>query len=136
MNTAQQIAALKRNSIDPGFGLPAGSLLNDAEILTEPLLESSCALLVRSDHRLANVDCLNLCDLAQERLIGSARAANAPLYDWIVAFPKSWPQVKFRLRNFAGAGRNYADRTATRSSGRCDKPVHIIAADNHISVHR
>ena len=85
MNTAQQIAALKRNSINLGFGLPAGSLLNDAEILTEPLLESSCALLVRSDRRLANVDCLNLVDLVHERLITSARAANAPLYDSIVA---------------------------------------------------
>jgi DNA-binding transcriptional LysR family regulator len=37
MNTAQQIAALKRNNIDLRFGLPAGSLLNDAEILTEPI---------------------------------------------------------------------------------------------------
>jgi DNA-binding transcriptional LysR family regulator len=40
---------------------------------------------MRSDHRLANVDRLHLCDLAQERLIGSARAVNAPLYDSMVA---------------------------------------------------
>jgi DNA-binding transcriptional LysR family regulator len=85
MNTAQQIAALKRNSIDPGFGLPAGSLLNDAQILTEPQLESSGVFLVRSDHRHANVDCLNLVDLVHERLITSTRAANAPLDDSIVA---------------------------------------------------
>lgn len=38
-------------------------MLNDAEILTEPLLESNCALLMRSHHRLANVDCLKLVDL-------------------------------------------------------------------------
>jgi DNA-binding transcriptional LysR family regulator len=37
MNTAQQIAALKRNNIDLGFALPAGSLLSDAEILTDPI---------------------------------------------------------------------------------------------------
>jgi len=37
VNTTQQIVALKRNNIDLGFGLPAGSLLNDAEILTEPI---------------------------------------------------------------------------------------------------
>jgi DNA-binding transcriptional LysR family regulator len=85
LNTAQQIAALKRNSIDLGFGLPAGSLLNDAQILTELLLESSCVLLARSDHRPANVDCLNLVDLVHERLITSTRAANAPLDDSIVA---------------------------------------------------
>lgn len=85
MSTAQQIAALKINSINLGFGLPAGSLLNDGEILTEPLLESSCALLVRSDHRLANVECLNLVDLVHERLITSARAVNAPFYDSMVA---------------------------------------------------
>jgi DNA-binding transcriptional LysR family regulator len=87
-NTAQQIVALKRNSIDLGFGLPAGSVLNDVETLTEPLLESSCALPVRSDHRLANVDCLNLVDLVHERLITSARGANAPLDDSIVAHSK------------------------------------------------
>jgi hypothetical protein len=62
MNTAQQIAALKKLH-RLGLSLPAGSVLNDAEILTEPLLESNCALLMRSHHRLANVDCLKLVDL-------------------------------------------------------------------------
>ncbi|EUC12071.1 hypothetical protein [Paraburkholderia hospita] len=45
------------------------------------MLESSCAVLVRSDHRLANVDFLNLVDLVHQRVITSARA----LYDSIVA---------------------------------------------------
>lgn len=84
MNMAQQIAALKRNGVDLGLGLPAGSLLNDARILTEPLLESSCAVLVHRDHRLTNVDCLNRVDLVHERVITSARAANALPYDSIV----------------------------------------------------
>ncbi len=84
MNTAQQIAALAKNEIDIGFGVPVGAAPNGADVLVQPLLEARWALLMRSDHRLANVDCLNLCDLAQERLIVSARAVNAPLYDSIV----------------------------------------------------
>jgi DNA-binding transcriptional LysR family regulator len=103
MNTAQKIAALNRNSIDLGFGLRAGSLLNDANILTEPLLESSCGLLVRSDHRLANIDCLNLVDLVHERLIGSARGANAPFDDSIVAhFQSAGLRANFVYETFPG----------------------------------
>jgi DNA-binding transcriptional LysR family regulator len=102
MNTAQKIAALNRNSIDLGFGLRAGSLLNDANILTEPLLESSCGLLVRSDHRLANIDCVNLVDLVHERLIGLARGKCSVRRLDRSAFPKRRPQGKFRLRNLSG----------------------------------
>ncbi len=78
MNTAQQIAALAKNEIDIGFGVPVGAAPNGADVLVQPLLEARWALLMRSDHRLANVDCLNLCDLAQERLIVSARAVECP----------------------------------------------------------
>jgi DNA-binding transcriptional LysR family regulator len=135
-NTAQQIVTPKRNSIDLGLGLPAGSLLNDVEILMESPLESSRALSVRSDHRLANIDCLNLVDLVHERLITSARGKCSALQPDRSAFPKRRPQAKFRLRNLAVAGRNYVDRTGTGSSDRCDEPVHIITADNQISVHQ
>ncbi len=89
MNTTQQIAALKTDSIDLGFGLPVGTLPDGAEILTDLLLESRWALLMRRDHRLASVPCLSLSDLAHERLIVSARAANGPFYNTIIAHCQS-----------------------------------------------
>jgi DNA-binding transcriptional LysR family regulator len=85
MNTAQQITALTKEHIDIGFGVLVDTAPDNDDILVQPLFEADWVLLMRSDHRLANVDCLNLCDLAQERLIGSARAVNAPLYDSMVA---------------------------------------------------
>lgn len=85
MNTLQQIAALAKNDIDIGFGVPVGAAPDDSHVLMQPLLEARWALLMRSDHRLANVDCLELRDLAQEHLIVSARAVNPPLYDSILA---------------------------------------------------
>jgi DNA-binding transcriptional LysR family regulator len=85
MNPAQQITALTKKHIDIGFGALVDAAPDNDDVLVQPLLEAHWVLSMRSDHRLANVDCLNLCDLAQERLIGSARAVNAPLYDSIVA---------------------------------------------------
>ncbi|MCX4173885.1 MULTISPECIES: LysR substrate-binding domain-containing protein [Paraburkholderia] len=85
MNTAQQITALTKKQIDIGFGVLVDTAPDNDDVLVQPLFEADWVLLMRSDHRLANVDCLNLCDLAQERLIGSARAVNAPLYDSMVA---------------------------------------------------
>jgi DNA-binding transcriptional LysR family regulator len=85
MNPAQQITALTKKHIDIGFGALVDAAPDNDDVLVQPLLEGHWVLLMRSDHRLANVDCLNLCDLAQERLIGSARVVNPPLYDSIVA---------------------------------------------------
>jgi DNA-binding transcriptional LysR family regulator len=85
MNTAQQITALTRKHIDIGFGVLLDTAPDNDDVLIQPLFEADWVLLMRSDHRLANVDRLHLCDLAQERLIGSARAVNAPLYDSMVA---------------------------------------------------
>jgi DNA-binding transcriptional LysR family regulator len=85
LNTAQQMAALVKHDIDVGFGVPVGGTPYDGDVTVHPLFEARWALLMRSDHRLANVDGLNLCDLARERLIVSARAVNAPLYDALVA---------------------------------------------------
>lgn len=85
MNTAQQITALTKKHIDIGFGVLVDAAPDNDDVLVQPLFEAHWVVLMRNDHRLANVDCLNLCDLAQERLIGSARAVNAPLYDSIVA---------------------------------------------------
>ena len=85
MNPAQQITALTKKHIDIGFGALVDAAPDNDDVLVQPLLEAHWVLLMRSDHRLANVDSLNLCDLAQERLIGSARAVNAPLYDSMVA---------------------------------------------------
>jgi DNA-binding transcriptional LysR family regulator len=85
MNAAQQLAALAKHEIDVGFGVPVDGTHDAADATVQPLFEARWALLMRSDHRLASVDSLNLCDLARERLIVSARAVNAPLYDSIVA---------------------------------------------------
>jgi DNA-binding transcriptional LysR family regulator len=85
MNAPQQMAALTKNSIDVGFGVPLGTEPGDAGISIEPLFESRWVLLMRSDHKLAKVGCVNVCDLARERLILAARSVNAPVYDSIAA---------------------------------------------------
>ncbi|EUC12072.1 LysR substrate-binding domain-containing protein [Paraburkholderia hospita] len=85
MNTAQQVAALTNQDIDLGFGVLVDAAPDNDDVLVQPLFEAPWVLLMRSGHRLANVDHLDLCDLAQERLIGSARVVNAPLYDSMVA---------------------------------------------------
>ena len=61
---------------------------------------------MRSGHRLANLDCLNLVDLVHERLIASARAANAPLYDSMAAHFQS-----------AGLGPNFVYETLQAQAG-------------------
>jgi DNA-binding transcriptional LysR family regulator len=85
INTAQQITALTRKDIDVGFGILVDATPDNDNVLVQPLFEAPWVLLMRNDHRLAHVDCLDLCDLARERLIVSARSVNPWVYDSIVA---------------------------------------------------
>jgi DNA-binding transcriptional LysR family regulator len=83
MNTVQQVAALRANEIDVGFG----ALLNAADgsgLEQTTLLSSDWVLLMPRGHRLATLDRLRVDDLASERLIIFERSINAPLYDGVV----------------------------------------------------
>jgi DNA-binding transcriptional LysR family regulator len=85
VNATHQMDALAKRNIDVGIGVPVGTVRENSGISIEPLLDSRWALLMRNDHRLANVNYVDVCDLACERLIVAARIVNAPVYDSIVS---------------------------------------------------
>lgn len=85
MQSALQCEALKKHTIDVGFGVPLNGTPHEAGLAAQPLLRSGWALLMRDDHRLAARPSLRLADLAGERLVMFERGVNASLYDFLLA---------------------------------------------------
>lgn len=84
MQSALQGDALKKHTIDVGFGVPLDAGRNDDGLVEQPLLRSHWALLMRADHPLAARPSLRLADLAGERLVMFERSVNATMYDFVL----------------------------------------------------
>jgi DNA-binding transcriptional LysR family regulator len=84
MQSALQCEALKKHTIDVGFGVPLNGVPHEEGVAAQPLLRSRWALLMRADHPLASRQSLRLAELAGERLVMFERNVNATLHDFLL----------------------------------------------------